>query len=71
MAAKHYTAVGLLLALFLSSSSAALLLKRPDADCISPAVTSLQYNFYPKSYQLTSIQPSSSSSSSSFTTTVS
>uniref|UniRef100_A0A383V7H6 Uncharacterized protein n=1 Tax=Tetradesmus obliquus TaxID=3088 RepID=A0A383V7H6_TETOB len=70
MAAKHYTAVGLLLALFLSSSSAALLLKRPDADCIAPAVSSLQYNFYPKSYQLTSIQPSSTSSSSGFTTTV-
>lgn len=62
-------AVGLLLALFLSTSSAALLLKRPDADCIAPAVTSLQYNFYPKSYQLTSIQPSSSSSSG-FSTTV-
>ncbi|KAF6264139.1 hypothetical protein COO60DRAFT_220758 [Scenedesmus sp. NREL 46B-D3] len=68
MAAKHYMAVGMLLALFLGSSSAALLLQRPDADCIAPAVTSLQYNFYPRSYQLTSIQPSSSSSG--FSTTV-
>eukprot|EP00775_Hariotina_reticulata_P008816 gene8816-8995_t len=62
--AHRAAAVLLLLCLAAAGATGALLLSRPEGECIAPALTSLsqQYNFYPKAYQLQSISASTSSS---------
>lgn len=66
---KAFATAAVCLALCLvDSASAALLLSRPNGDCLSPAISTLNYNIYPASYQLKSIQTSAFSG---FETTVS
>jgi hypothetical protein len=62
--APKAAAVLLLLCLAAAGATGALLLSRPEGECIAPALTALsqQYNFYPKAYQLQSISASTLSS---------
>lgn len=62
MAASFKAAVASILICLFSGAQAALLLSRPTGDCLSPAVSSLNYNFYPDNYQLKSIQSAAYSS---------